>query len=156
MWSWLNSLNSRSLLWFILVLCSHPSLNSCLLSGFPNKKLYTVPLISHACWAFPAHSLLNMNCIVMLDEEYTFWSSSTFKVMLSFSILPLGRDLKFNTYTKQGVYALIITSNFTLAGHSRAIKAGSDAGIVGSNPTQGVYVWCVYAFILSLCWPVCR
>jgi hypothetical protein len=30
----------------------------------------------------------------------------------------------------------------------------SEAGIVGSNLTQGMDVWCVYVFILCLCCPV--
>jgi hypothetical protein len=40
----------------------------------------------------------------------------------------------------------------TVAARSKAwtVFAGSDAGIVVSNPTQGMYVWCVYAFILCL------
>jgi hypothetical protein len=36
------------------------------------------------------------------------------------------------------------------------VCALSDAGIVGSNPTQGMDVWYVYAFILRLCFPVSR
>jgi hypothetical protein len=48
-----------------------------------------------------------------------------------------------------------------IAGHSsRAISdmncLRSEAGIVGSNPTQGINVRCVYAFILCLCCPVFR
>jgi hypothetical protein len=40
----------------------------------------------------------------------------------------------------------------TVAGRSKActVFARSEAGIVGSNPTQGMDVWCVYAFILCL------
>jgi hypothetical protein len=34
--------------------------------------------------------------------------------------------------------------------------ARSDAGIVGSNPTQDMDVSCVYGFILCLCRPVFR
>jgi hypothetical protein len=34
--------------------------------------------------------------------------------------------------------------------------ARSQAGIVGSNPTQSMDVWCVYVFILCLCGPVFR
>jgi hypothetical protein len=34
---------------------------------------------------------------------------------------------------------------------SWTVFACSDAGIVGSNPTQGMDVWCVYKFILCLC-----
>jgi hypothetical protein len=30
----------------------------------------------------------------------------------------------------------------------------SEARIVGSNPTQGMDIWCVYGFILCLCCPV--
>jgi hypothetical protein len=30
-----------------------------------------------------------------------------------------------------------------------------EAGIVGSNPTQGMGVWYVYVFILCLCCLVC-
>jgi hypothetical protein len=46
-------------------------------------------------------------------------------------------------------------------GHSSRSKAWtsfarSDAGIMGSNPIQGMDVWCVYAFILCLCCPVFR
>jgi hypothetical protein len=36
------------------------------------------------------------------------------------------------------------------------VFARSKAGIVGSNPTQGMDVWCVYAFILCLCFLVFR
>jgi hypothetical protein len=36
------------------------------------------------------------------------------------------------------------------------VFARSEAGIVGSNPTQGMDVWCVYVFILCLCSPVFR
>jgi hypothetical protein len=32
----------------------------------------------------------------------------------------------------------------------------SEAGIVGSNPTQGMDVWYVYVFILCLCFPKFR
>jgi hypothetical protein len=32
----------------------------------------------------------------------------------------------------------------------------SEAGIVGLNPTQGMYVWYVYVFILCLCCTVFR
>jgi hypothetical protein len=46
----------------------------------------------------------------------------------------------------------------TIAARSKAwtVFARSDAGIVGSNPTQGIDVWCVYAFILCLCCHVFR
>jgi hypothetical protein len=33
---------------------------------------------------------------------------------------------------------------------TRTVFARSEAGIVGSNPTQGIDVWCVYAYILCL------
>jgi hypothetical protein len=47
------------------------------------------------------------------------------------------------------------------AGHSnRAVSwtvfARSEAGIVDSNPTQGMDVWRVYVFIHCLCTPVFR
>jgi hypothetical protein len=32
----------------------------------------------------------------------------------------------------------------------------SDAGIMGSNPSQSKDIWCVYVFILCLCCPVFR
>jgi hypothetical protein len=46
----------------------------------------------------------------------------------------------------------------TVAARSKAwnVFARSDARIVGPNPTQGMDVWCVYAFILCLCCPVFR
>jgi hypothetical protein len=44
----------------------------------------------------------------------------------------------------------------TVAECSKActVFARSEAGIVGSNPTQGMDFWGVYAFILCLCCPV--
>jgi hypothetical protein len=41
----------------------------------------------------------------------------------------------------------------TLTERSRActVFARSEAGILGSNPTQSIYVWYVYVFILCLC-----
>jgi hypothetical protein len=39
---------------------------------------------------------------------------------------------------------------------TRTVFAHSEAGIVGSNPTQGKDVWYVYEFILCLCCPVVR
>jgi hypothetical protein len=49
-------------------------------------------------------------------------------------------------------------SPVTVAEGSRActVFVRSEAGIMGSNPTQGMDVWCVYAFILCLCCPVFR
>jgi hypothetical protein len=46
----------------------------------------------------------------------------------------------------------------TVAEGSKActIFARSEAGIVGSIPTQGMDVWYVYVFILCLCCPVFR
>jgi succinate dehydrogenase/fumarate reductase cytochrome b subunit len=49
------------------------------------------------------------------------------------------------------------TGKIIMAGHvSRAVLARSEAGIVGSNPTQGMDVWYVYVFILCLCCLVFR
>jgi hypothetical protein len=44
----------------------------------------------------------------------------------------------------------------TVAARSKAwtVFARSNPGIVESNPTQGMDVWCV--FILCLCCPMCR
>jgi hypothetical protein len=36
------------------------------------------------------------------------------------------------------------------------VFARSDAGIVGSNPTQGMDVWCVCMRLFCLCFPVTR
>jgi hypothetical protein len=36
------------------------------------------------------------------------------------------------------------------------VFACSEAGIVGSNPIQGMDVWYVYVFILCLCCPLFR
>jgi hypothetical protein len=41
-------------------------------------------------------------------------------------------------------------------GYPVTVAARSNTEIVGSNPTQGMDVWCVYAFILCLCCPVFR
>jgi hypothetical protein len=40
--------------------------------------------------------------------------------------------------------------------NTRTVFARSEVGIVGSDPTQGMDVWCVYAFIMCLCCPVLR
>jgi hypothetical protein len=37
-----------------------------------------------------------------------------------------------------------------------SVFARLEAGIVGSNPTQGTNVWYVYVFIVCLCCPVFR
>jgi hypothetical protein len=44
----------------------------------------------------------------------------------------------------------------TVAARSKTLTvfARSDAGIVVSDATEGMDVWCVYAFILCLCCPV--
>jgi hypothetical protein len=46
----------------------------------------------------------------------------------------------------------------TVAERSEActVFAHSEAGIVVSNPTEGMDVWYVYVFILCLCCPVFR
>jgi predicted phosphoadenosine phosphosulfate sulfurtransferase len=51
-----------------------------------------------------------------------------------------------------------VAMRVTVAARSQAwtVFARSDAGIVGSKPTQCMDVWCVYAFILCLCCPVFR
>jgi hypothetical protein len=63
--------------------------------------------------------------------------------------------------TKPGVRYLNSCS-YPDAGHgtgrSKActVVAHLEAGIVGSNPTQGMGFWYVYIFILYLCYPVFR
>jgi hypothetical protein len=51
-----------------------------------------------------------------------------------------------------------LQSPVTVAERSKAytVFARSEAGIVGSNPTQCMDVWYVYVFILCLCFPVFR
>jgi hypothetical protein len=46
----------------------------------------------------------------------------------------------------------------TVAELSKActVFARSEAGIVGSNPTQSMDIWYMYVFILCLCFPVFR
>jgi hypothetical protein len=46
----------------------------------------------------------------------------------------------------------------TVAERSKAytVFACSEAGILGSNPTQGMDIWYVYVFILCLCCPEFR
>jgi hypothetical protein len=56
-------------------------------------------------------------------------------------------------FNKYGPWFLI-----TVVEHSKAwtVFACSNAEIVGSNPTQGMDVWCVDGFILCLYCPVFR
>jgi hypothetical protein len=56
--------------------------------------------------------------------------------------------------TKTAFYIYLSVRYVTASHSSRTVFARSDAWIVGSNPTQGMDVWCVYAFILCLCCPV--
>jgi hypothetical protein len=57
---------------------------------------------------------------------------------------------------------IIVTNKFgmpvTVAERSEActVFSRSEAGNMGSNPTQGLDAWYVYMFILCLCCPVCR
>jgi hypothetical protein len=53
---------------------------------------------------------------------------------------------------------LYINMPVTVAERSKActVFARSEAGIVGSNPAQGMDVWYVYVFIVRLCCPVIR
>jgi hypothetical protein len=55
-------------------------------------------------------------------------------------------------------FNIVVVASVTVAARYEAwtVFGRSDAGIVGSNPIQGVDVWCVYAFILRLCCPVFR
>jgi hypothetical protein len=50
------------------------------------------------------------------------------------------------------IWSLLFTRPVIVAARSKAwtVYPPSDAGIVGSNSTQGMDVWCVYAFILCL------
>jgi hypothetical protein len=56
------------------------------------------------------------------------------------------------------VIIIIIIMPLAITERSKActLFALSGAGIVGSNPTQGMDVWYVYVFILCLCCPVFR
>jgi hypothetical protein len=61
------------------------------------------------------------------------------------------------TIKEQYIYSSIeLSEPATVAEWSRActVFALSEAGIVGSNPTQGMDVWYVYVFILCSCCPV--
>jgi hypothetical protein len=53
---------------------------------------------------------------------------------------------------KEGIY----DSTVSKRSKAHTVFARSEAGIVVSNPTQGMDVWCVYVFILCLCGPVFR
>jgi hypothetical protein len=52
--------------------------------------------------------------------------------------------------------SLYFTAILSSTSKAWTIVARSDVGIVDSNPTQGMDIWCVYAFILYLCCPVFR
>jgi hypothetical protein len=59
----------------------------------------------------------------------------------------------------QDIYGLLISLlPVTVAERSKAciVFARSEARIVGSNPIQGMDIWCVYVFIMCLCCPVFR
>jgi hypothetical protein len=55
-------------------------------------------------------------------------------------------------------HRLVSLFSVTVAVRSKTctVFARSEAVIVGSNPTQSMDVWFVYAFILCLCCPVFR
>jgi hypothetical protein len=83
---------------------------------------------------------------------HSLWSNgNTVQPLFSFKHAP--RFNKFLTYIFINDYC----SSFkfllvTIAARSKActVFARSEARIVGSNLTQGMNVWCVYAFILCL------
>jgi hypothetical protein len=62
----------------------------------------------------------------------------------------LFRDRKFHTLRE--------SEPVTVAERSEActVFARSEAGIVGSNPKNGMDAWCVYMRLLCLCYPVFR
>jgi hypothetical protein len=62
----------------------------------------------------------------------------------------------YSAYCK--IWLLVSALPVTVAERSKecAVFARSEAGIMDSNPTQGMDVWCVYMFILCLCCPVSR
>jgi hypothetical protein len=73
--------------------------------------------------------------------------------------LPISYTLWFLQFSKVFFFSgWFITPPVTVAVRSKTwtVFACSDAGILGSNPTQGMDVWCVYAFILCFCCPVFR
>jgi hypothetical protein len=66
-----------------------------------------------------------------------------------------------NTYAGRGKFIYVCVCVYiympvTVAERSKTctVFVLSEAGIMGSNPTQSLDVWCVYAFIPCLCCPV--
>jgi hypothetical protein len=71
--------------------------------------------------------------------------------MIKLGYLPGGQSVKSSQ-------VILFYMPVTVAARSKAwtVFVRSDAGIVDSNPIQGMDVWCVYAIILCLCCPVFR
>jgi hypothetical protein len=71
------------------------------------------------------------------------------------------RKLVFYLYLERAIYehftwsyGSVKAENVTERSKTWTVFARLEAGILGSNPTQGIDVWCVYVFILCLCCPV--
>jgi hypothetical protein len=52
------------------------------------------------------------------------------------------------------MFSLLVTVD--RRSNSYTVFAHSEAGVMGSNTTQGTDIWYVYVFILCLCRPVFR
>jgi hypothetical protein len=115
---------------------------------------------------FELHGFTNQKTVIFL-------LFSVYKILFdpTFPVIYLRLHLRFanaNNYTR-----ILTKYKQTLETYMRKLKrrepvteaerskawtvfALSEAGIMGSNPTQGMYVLFVYVFILCLCCPVFR
>jgi hypothetical protein len=68
-----------------------------------------------------------------------------------------GKGILFRSITGRNKWqenGIIVTQDLEII--EQTLLNRSVAGIVDSNPTHGMDVWCVYAFVLCLCCPVFR
>jgi hypothetical protein len=124
----------------------------------PRSKLEPLPLHTHsACSMKPSeHGGCNM-CRLLLHESPFILSTECIyglHIILSPSIVSLNSRLLTFAFCKRGGSMLSQPDAVPARSEAWTVFARAGGGILGSNPTQGMDVWCVNAFFLYMCFPV--
>jgi hypothetical protein len=84
------------------------------------------------------------------NQEWLYWGKSAATFTCYILLRRVHKNIYFIFPSTQQFIKSTRDLPVTVPARSKAwiVFARSDAGIVGSNPTQGMDVWCVYAFIL--------
>jgi hypothetical protein len=126
-----------------------------LVSKFPwlaswTRILLEDPIVAQLITKFPASNSTRKFTTMLTRTHHWSLSWASWTQATSSQLIYLRSILIWHPYLRLG--------RVTVAARSKpwTVFFLLDAEIVGSNPTQGMDVWCVYAFILCLCYPVFR